>query len=53
MKPDKQLYLYSPLKEQAALMEENTIPTLFYLKLDGTDIDSTYHLRSHLPGNMI
>ena len=53
MKPDKQLYLYSPLKEQTPLTEENTRLTLFYLKLDGTDIDPTYHVRSHLPGNMI
>ena len=53
MKPDKQLDLYSPLKEQRPLTEENTILTLFYLELDGTDIDPTYHVRSQLPGNMI
>ena len=53
MKPDKQLYLYSPLKEETPPMEENTILTVLYSKLDGTDIDPTYHVRSHLPGNMI
>ena len=53
MKPDKELYLNSPLKEQTPLTEEKTILTLFYLKLDRTDIDPTYHVRSHLPGNMI
>ena len=53
MKLDKQLYLCSPLKEQTPLTEENTILTLFYAKLDGTDIDPTYHMRLHLPGNMI
>ena len=53
MKPDKQIYLYSPLKEQTPLTEENTILCLFYVKLDRTDIDPTYHVRLHLPGNMI
>ena len=52
MKPDKPLYLYSPLKEQTPLREENTILTLFYSKLDGMDIDPIYHVRLHLPGNM-
>ena len=45
MKPDKQIYLYSPLKEQTPLKEENTILTLFHLKLDGMEIDPTYHVR--------
>ena len=53
IKPDKQLYLYSPLKQQTPLTEENTILTLFYLKLDGTDLDPRYHVRLHLPGNML
>ena len=34
MKPDKRLYLYSPLKEQMPLTEENTKLTLFYLKIE-------------------
>ena len=53
MKPDKPLYPYSPLKEQTPLTEENTILTLFYSKLDGTDIDPIYHVRLHPQGNMI
>ena len=53
MKPDKPLYLYSPLKEQMPLTEENTILTLFFSKWDGTDIDPISHVRLHLPGNMI
>ena len=53
MKADKPLYQYLPLKEPTPLTEENTILTLFYSKLDGTDIDPIYHVRSHLPANMI
>ena len=53
MKPEKPLYLYSPLKEQTPLTEENTTLTLFYSKLDGTDIDPIYLVRLHPPGNMI
>ena len=53
MEPDKQLDLYSSLKEQTPLSEENTILTRFSLKLEGTDIDPTYHVRSHLPENII
>ena len=53
MKPDQQPYLYSPLKEQMPLTEENTILTLFGVKLDGMDIDPSYHVTLHLPGNMI
>ena len=34
-------------------MEEYTILTVFYLKLDGTVIDPTYHVRLPLPGKMI
>ena len=36
-----------------ASYQENTILTLFYLKLDGTDNDPTCHVRLHLPRNMI
>ena len=33
MKPDKQLYLYSPLTEQTPLTEDNTILPQFYSKI--------------------
>ena len=49
----KEPYLFSLLKEQMRLMEENTLHTQSCQKLEGMDTDPTYSARLHQLGNTI